>query len=514
MIGISKKIVIGIAFLALIMGANSFGATLASFDFNNVLPGETQAGFLGIGAATTGSETTNGVTLAWSGTGGIGYTDRGEVNGLVGYEMADLMRDTFFGLADATITVTLSGLTASTTYDLTIYSFDATKIETCEWYKDSSVASNLLQSVSYNQNDPTTGFFTVAATTDGSGEITLVCDGSRVRFNGLTVAEQTPAAPSDVLALGNLRSIDLSWTAPTMMPLSYNIERSLTSGSGFAALTNVTGTSYTDTGLIGGTNYYYLVSSVYADSTNTAAEVSETALAKYAPFAKFDVDAGSPTQAGFVGINGLSATSGTDGDVTLTWSGTPFYSDRGDANALSGDAMADLMRDFVFAIGTTLTVELEGLAANTTYDLTIYSFDANQSSTCEWYKDSTGGTLLKAVSYNHTDPTTGFFTVAVTSDGSGDITLVCTGSKPRFNGLTVTEQTPEAPSDVLAFGSLESVDLSWTAPTKTPLSYNIERSLTSGSGFTALTNVTGTSYTETGLIGGTNYYYLVSSVYA
>lgn len=59
--------------------------------------------------------------------------------------------------------------------------------------------------------------------------------------------------------------------------------------------------------------------------------------------------------------------------------------------------------------------------------------------------------------------------------------------------------------------------LSWQAPASgTVLSYNIYRSLTSGSGFTTIGSVVAPTlnYIDQGLVHGTTYYYVVTAVYS
>ena len=69
-------------------------------------------------------------------------------------------------------------------------------------------------------------------------------------------------------------SVSLSWTAVAGSPVSYNIKRPTTSGSGYVTVSSpgaVTGTAYTGN-VVGGTTYYYVVSAVNAggESGNSA----------------------------------------------------------------------------------------------------------------------------------------------------------------------------------------------------------------------------------------------------
>ncbi len=115
------------------------------------------------------------------------------------------------------------------------------------------------------------------------------------------VPTQPPAAPTGVSAAGSNAAVILAWTASVGGATSYNVKRSLTNGSGYATVTNVTATRVLDGGLTNGTPYYYVVSGLNSigESTNSA-EVSATPLSPPAAPA------------------GVSATA-SNVTVTLTW---------------------------------------------------------------------------------------------------------------------------------------------------------------------------------------------------
>src|SRR5437773_2005899 len=69
-----------------------------------------------------------------------------------------------------------------------------------------------------------------------------------------------PAAPTGLAATPGNAQVALSWNASSGAT-SYNVKRSTTSGSGYTNIaTGVAATSFTDTGLVNGTTYYYVVS--------------------------------------------------------------------------------------------------------------------------------------------------------------------------------------------------------------------------------------------------------------
>ena len=68
--------------------------------------------------------------------------------------------------------------------------------------------------------------------------------------------------PTGLTAVGGASQINLSWIASSNA-ISYNVKRSLTSGGNYTVVASgVATTNFTDTGLAGGTTYYYVVSAV------------------------------------------------------------------------------------------------------------------------------------------------------------------------------------------------------------------------------------------------------------
>ena len=116
------------------------------------------------------------------------------------------------------------------------------------------------------------------------------------------VPEGIPSIPSDVNATAvSISQIDLMWS-PASDATNYNIKRSSTSGGPYTTIASTGATSFRDTGLLEGTTYHYVISSVNGIGESIhSMQVDVTTLA---------VPPAVPS--------GLVAIAG-DGSVTLEW---------------------------------------------------------------------------------------------------------------------------------------------------------------------------------------------------
>ena len=70
-----------------------------------------------------------------------------------------------------------------------------------------------------------------------------------------------PAAPTALTATPTPSQISLSWQS-SVAATNYYLKRSTTNGGPYATIASLTGTSYTDTSVLAGTTYYYVVAAV------------------------------------------------------------------------------------------------------------------------------------------------------------------------------------------------------------------------------------------------------------
>ena len=116
------------------------------------------------------------------------------------------------------------------------------------------------------------------------------------------------AAPASLTATPGNAQVSLSWPA-SVGATSYNVKRATVSGGPYTTVACATTTSYTDTGLIGGTTYYYVVSAAYNAGLNAGGESADSIEASATPQGLARPSAPAV----------LSATPG-NGQVALSWS--------------------------------------------------------------------------------------------------------------------------------------------------------------------------------------------------
>lgn len=97
-------------------------------------------------------------------------------------------------------------------------------------------------------------------------------------YSALYSCTAPPQTPTGLTAHGNDTIVMLSWSA-ALGATRYNVKRSLTPGGPYSSITaTVHGTTFTDTGLINGTTYYYVVSAINSQGESTDSnEASATA---------------------------------------------------------------------------------------------------------------------------------------------------------------------------------------------------------------------------------------------
>ena len=114
---------------------------------------------------------------------------------------------------------------------------------------------------SYYANLPSTVYIGLFICS-GSATTTTTATFANVAFTGGSGGlVTTPAAPAAVFAVGSSKAITVRWL-PSFGATSYDLLRSITSGSGYAVIAgnlSASTTSYVDTSAAAGTTYYYVV---------------------------------------------------------------------------------------------------------------------------------------------------------------------------------------------------------------------------------------------------------------
>jgi fibronectin type 3 domain-containing protein len=306
-------------------------------------------------------------------------------------------------------------------------------------------------------NNGSTYYYTVAA-------VNAVGVSPQSNEASATPQATVPSAPASLVASGANGQVALSWAVPASdggSPITgYNVYRGTSPGgeSATPVATNVPSNSFTDTSATNGTTYYYTVAAVNAvgvslKSAEASATPNQPAMAPAAP-------------------TGLTATGGT-GNVVLTWS--PPASNGG--------------------------------AAVTGYNLYRGTTSGGESST----PVATSITGTSFTDTGLTNGTTYYYTVAAVN---------AVGSSPQSSEASATPlaTAPSAPLNVVASSGNAQATVAWSVPASTggsPITgYNVYRGTSPGaeSSTPVATNVTGTSFTDTGLTNGTTYYYRVAAV--
>jgi len=271
----------------------------------------------------------------------------------------------------------------------------------------------------------------------------------------ITATPVAPDAPTGLTTTSNGSYALLRWTAPTSNGgsaiTSYNIYRGTSAGSeSTMAIGSSTTQTYTDSTVVAGKTYYYVVKAVSAVGTSSASNE--------ASYTESSVPS-APTN--------LTASL-TTGKITLTWTApasggsaiTGYTVLRGTSSSLTDQAS-------IASVTMTSFTDLTA-SAGTTYYYTVKAVNAVGSS---------AASAPVSIMVGRTVPGTPIGLTAVGSDGVVTLTWIA----PANGGSVIT-------------------------------GYNIYRSTVPGSEKLLVTLGTGTSFTDNGLTNGRTYYYRVSAV--
>ena len=357
------------------------------------------------------------------------------------------------------------------------------------------------------------------------------------KFNATTLPTP-PVALNGLAATAGIEQAALSWTAASNAT-NYNVKRATASGGPYTTVATVTGTSYTDSGVLGGTTYYYVVSAL-----NTGGESANSTQSSVTP----TVNVPSPWLARDVGTPGLAGgQSFANGVFTVIGSGADIggTSDAfrivdvpatGDCTIVARVASLDNYINASSKAGVMIRESMAGNAANAFIAVTPSNGITFQ------YRSSTGGATSSNSATGLTAPywvklvrSGNTFTGSYSSDGTNWTQLESTTfamATAAYAGLAVTchddytlctatfnnvsapgwvHPPATTPGSLVATPGVEQASLSWAASSNAD-SYNVKRSTTSGGPYTTVATVTTTNYTDTRLVGGTRYYYVVSAV--
>lgn len=311
----------------------------------------------------------------------------------------------------------------------------------------------------------TAGSYTVALTVTGSG-------GSNTKSvsNYITVTApadtQAPSVPSGLTGTAtSSTSVSLTWNASTdnVGVTGYRVFRCEGSTcTNFAQVGTPTGTTFTNTGLNGGTVYRFAVKAIDAAGNLSFYSTTVNVTTPAAP------DTTAPTAP-----SSLTATASGTTTINLSW---PASTDNVGVTGYriercTGASCTNFLQ---IATSTGTTYSNTGLTASTSYRYRVRANDAAGNASA-------------------------YSPIATATTASGADTT-----------------PPTAPSGLTAAASTSSsISLSWTASTDNVgvTGYQVERCTSAGcSNFAQIATATGTTFSNSGLTGSTSYSYRVRAI--
>ncbi|GMQ57594.1 hypothetical protein AN1V17_19890 [Vallitalea sediminicola] len=344
-----------------------------------------------------------------------------------------------------------------------------------------------------------------------------------------------PQQPQNISATSENGNISLSWDT-TINAISYTIKRATTSNGEYTTIAdNITETTYIDNNVTSETTYYYVVSAVNNGLANDSKEVSATAkTTQTVPIAPTNVSAKSGNQTVELNWNDVegaenyiikrSTTSGsgytviadnvtgtiyTDTEVT---NGSTYYyvvvaiNEAGE----SGNSEEVTATPKESTKLPTVPINVTTTAGNQTVELSWNGVPDADSYVVK--RSTTSGSEYTVIADNITETT---YVDKELTNGTTYYYIVTAKNKVGESGnsqeisATPNLLPPTTPTNIQSIGKDQTVNLSWDNVLGAD-SYIIKRSTTQdGTYSTIASDITSTTYEDTGLTNRTTYYYMV-----
>ena len=322
--------------------------------------------------------------------------------------------------------------------------------------------------------------------------------------------------PPTISALSGDGSVTISWNAVPGV-LGYTVYRSNWDEFSFgniSGMTLVTGTSYVDSSVTDGVDYYYVVTdttSLGESAYSNVADAFPSAGGGGSSTAVYQIDSGGPAVGSWVAdeFTTCPSTYSTTNTIDLSHAVNPA---------------PEAVYQTCDVCNLPFSYNITGLTANAAYIVRLHFADA--WATLPGQREMSIGIQGVTVASNwDTIQAAGGPNIATvaqfntTADSSGDIAILFTGitGYPIVNGVEIDggSDVSSAPFGLYAIPGHAQVMLGWNGYAGLT-GYNVYRGTTSGGPYTLITSspVSGTTYTDSTASNGTTYYYVVTAVNA
>ena len=349
-----------------------------------------------------------------------------------------------------------------------------------------------------------------------------------------------PGAPSGLVATAGNAQVSLTWGSVSGAT-SYTVKSASSASGPFNPVQpGVTATNFTHNGLNNGTTYFYVVSASNAGGEGPDSNVAQATPSAPPPptFATQDIGNIGSAPGSWSESGGTHTVKGSGGDIYGTADAFRFA-----YQTISGDVTITarvqsltapnvwtkavvMIREDLTAGAKNVATLLSPTAANK-YRQQVRTGAGGSTTSTPSTADSTlpshirleriGSTFRSYHSPNGSTWTLiGSATVAMNASvrvgiGVTSHTANTLATGVFTNVVITTPAPPAAPADLTAAGQNKQVYLSWS-PVTGATSYTVKRSDTSGGPYaTVQSNIAVTQFTNTGLVNGNTYHFVVSA---